>query len=415
MTRPNQIPEELVDRLTAISYDDIFSFSARTISEIHHSSVRMWSSVTALLLDGILEYAFGGVSEPNTVCVANAFLKLFLMAPRLVLSSTRGVARRARLLLSGSVQAFEYLLEESTPSDRGTHYSMSETRRQKRTEQRVSELIKSCDLSRALNALAGWPRQEVTDELIQKIRDLHPDAEPEHCVPQSAPTRILVAPNDRIYKVNVLAKIIKDLRTHAAPDMTGLRPSHIKCIFRGRREEGSPEARTRVLLDRLIHLTMEDPSRLGSCEFWENFTGGKLSVIPHGRKPRPVGQKNTLYKIMVSILGRTNDKALVDLAGPAHLAGKSSGVLAAAIMAQMELDYAQYIVEENPNDIRCILTTDAKSAFQSALLQGTVHRRYFKRTLRSVFRPHAQGLSADHVAGGEHGSKAIIWFHPRGC
>ena len=113
----------------------------------------------------------------------------------------------------------------------------------------------------------------------------------------------------------------------------------IKCIFRGRREEGSPEARTRVLLDRLIHLTMEDLSRLGPCEFWENFTGGKLSVVPHGRKPRPVGQKNTLYKLMVSILGRTNDKA----AGPAHLAGKSSGVLAAAIMAQMELDYAQYV------------------------------------------------------------------------
>ena len=81
------------------------------------------------------------------------FLKLFLMAPRLVLFSTRGVARRARLLLSGSVQAFEYLLEESSPSDRGAHYLMSETRRQKRTEQRVSELIKSCDLSRALNAL----------------------------------------------------------------------------------------------------------------------------------------------------------------------------------------------------------------------------------------------------------------------
>ena len=185
----------------------------------------------------ILEYAFGGVSEPNTVCIANAFLKLFLMAPRLVLSSTRGVARRARLLLSGSVQAFEYLLEESSPSDRGAHYSMSETRMQKRTEQRVSELIQSCDLSRALNA--GSPRQEVTDELILKIRDLPPDAEHEHCIPQSAPTRILVAPNDRIYEENVLAKIIKDLRTHAAPDMTGLRPSHIKCILRGRREEES--------------------------------------------------------------------------------------------------------------------------------------------------------------------------------
>ena len=129
----------------------------------------------------------------SVVCIANAFLRLFLMAPRLVMSSTSGVARRARLLLSGSVQAFKYLLEESSPSDRGAHYLMSETKRQKRTEQRVSELIKSCDLSRALNALTGSPRQKVTDELIQKIRDLHPDVEPEHCIPQSAPTRILVA------------------------------------------------------------------------------------------------------------------------------------------------------------------------------------------------------------------------------
>ena len=100
----------------------------------------MWSSVTVLLLDGIIEYAFGGVSEPNTVCIANAFLKLFLMATCLVLSSTRGVARRARLLLSGSVQAFKYLLEESSPSDRGAHYLMSETRRQKRTELRYESL-----------------------------------------------------------------------------------------------------------------------------------------------------------------------------------------------------------------------------------------------------------------------------------
>ena len=132
---------------------------------------------------------------------------------------------------------------------------------------------------------------------------------------------------------------------------------------------------------------------------------------------------------MVSILSRTNDKALVDLAGPAHLAGKSSGVIAVAIMAQMELDYAQYVVEENPNDIRCILTTDAKSAFQSASRQNcykvlctddTLRERFapffahtHKGTLRSVFHPYTQGLSADHVAGGKHGSKAIIMFHPR--
>ena len=183
------------------------------------------------------------------------------------------------------------------------------------------------------------------------MRDLHPTAKEEHRIPQSAPTNINVAPNDRIYTENDLVRVIKDLRTHAAPDTTGLRPSHIKCLFRGRREAGSPEARSRFLLDRLIHATMENPSKLGPKEFWESFAGGKLSVIPQNNKPRPVGQKNILYKIITSILGRSNDKALVDLSGPAHLSGKPSGVLAAAIMAQMELNYAQFVVEDNPGDI----------------------------------------------------------------
>jgi hypothetical protein len=38
-----------------------------------------------------------------------------LMAPGLILSSTRGVARRARLLLTGTLQTFEELLQESLP------------------------------------------------------------------------------------------------------------------------------------------------------------------------------------------------------------------------------------------------------------------------------------------------------------
>ena len=158
--------------------------------------------------------------------------------------------------------------------------------------------------------------------------------------------------------------MIKDLRTHAAPDITGLRPSHIKVLFRGRREQDSPEARCRMLLSRLIHRTLEEPDGLGPSDFWENFSGGKLSVLPRTeKKPRHVGCKNLLYKLIASIQGRAYDKALVALAGPAHLAGKPNGVLAAAIMAQMELDYMQRVAESDANDIRCILTTDAEAAF----------------------------------------------------
>ena len=253
----------------------------------------MWSSVIALLLDGILDYSFGGVSEPNTACKAGAFLKLFLMAPRLLLSSTSGVAKRSRLLLSGTVQAFEYLLQESTPKEGGKRGPMSEERQSKRTAQRVSELIQSRDLSRALNALARAPRQEITEELMQKIRDLHPEAEAEHCIPQSAPTRIHVAPDDKLFNDNVLVKVIKDLRTHAAPDMTGLRPSHVKCIFRGIREAGSPEARTRLSLSRLIHLTMEDPSRLGSGRFLGEFHRREVICHPGWKQTQTSGTEKS--------------------------------------------------------------------------------------------------------------------------
>ena len=83
MLRPSEIGPELLDRLTEISYDAICSSQAHTIQEIHHSSVNMWASVVALLLEGIVLYAYGGVHGAENDCIAEAFLKLFLLAPRL--------------------------------------------------------------------------------------------------------------------------------------------------------------------------------------------------------------------------------------------------------------------------------------------------------------------------------------------
>jgi len=68
----------------------------------------------ALLLDEITTYAFGH-TDPETVGKANAYLKLFLMASRLLLSSTCGVASRARLLLTGTQKIFDFLLNETLP------------------------------------------------------------------------------------------------------------------------------------------------------------------------------------------------------------------------------------------------------------------------------------------------------------
>ena len=71
----------------------------------------MWSSVVALLLEGIALYAYGGVYGSKTSVTTEVFLKLFLLAPRLLLHSSHGVAERARILLVGSVESFNSLYE----------------------------------------------------------------------------------------------------------------------------------------------------------------------------------------------------------------------------------------------------------------------------------------------------------------
>ena len=134
---------------------------------------------------------------------------------------------RSRLLLTGTQRALQYLLEESCPKDKApaAKVPMTDKQREKKINDRVSVLIQSCDLSRAMNALMGIRPQPVTEVLLQKIHDLHPEAAPEHRIPASAPTRIRVEACDRLFKDKDLEKVIKDLRIHAAPEMTGLRPS----------------------------------------------------------------------------------------------------------------------------------------------------------------------------------------------
>ena len=72
-----------------------------------------------------------------------------------------------------------------------------------------------------------------------------------------------------------------------------------------------------------------------------------------------------------------------------------------AVMAQMELDYAQYVTEDNPKDIRCILITNAKSAFQSASRHNCYKVLCTDDILRERFAPF--------FAHTHKGSQRIMW------
>ena len=392
MASPADIADDLVDRLSGISFDDIFLKQIRTVVELHHSSVPMWSEALAFMMEGIITYAFQATMAPEDQQLAMAYLKLFFLLPRLLLHSSKGVAVRARLILTGRLEAFEKLYLESEPEPRvASNHPFSTLRQQQETiNRRVSTLVKSCDLSRAINSLVLPPRVDITQDVIQKVHELHPIAQPEHRIPNSAPTKVNLDPGERIYQFQLLNRIIKDLKTHVAPDTTGLRPGHIKCIFRGRKGPYSPEVRCRNMLDSLIHYIMSDPERFGEVDLWRYFFGGKLTLLMQN-KVRPISQKNTLLKLINAILGRLHDDELRRSAGPGHLNGKKDGPLAAAVMAQMELDYAQC----NPHQVRCVLVTDAKNAFQSAsrsncyrLLHGNEH---LKKCLAPFFAMQHKG------------------------
>ena len=396
MASPADIADDLVDRLSGISFDDIFLKQTKTVVEMHHSSVSMWSEALAFVTEGIITYAFQASTAPEDQQLAMAYLKLFFLLPRLLLTSSKGVAGRARMLLTGKLDAFEELYEGSEP--RGIVMQPSGTQRnaQETINRRVSTLVRGCDLSRAINALVIPERFEITQEIIAKVHELHPIAQPVHRIPNSAATKVQLDPGERIYQFQLLNRVIKDLKTHVAPDTTGLRPGHIKCIFRGRKGPYSSEVRCRNMLDSLIHHIMCDPECFGETDLWRYFFGGKLTLLMQ-TKIRPIAQKNTLLKLINAILGRLHDTELRRSAGPGHLNGKKDGPLAAAVMAQMELDYAQC----NPDQVRCVLVTDAKNAFQSASRSNCYRILHGNENLRKALAPF---FAMQHK-----GEQNIVW------
>jgi hypothetical protein len=93
MISPADITDDLVDHLSGISFDNIFQKKIKTVVEMHHSSVPMWAEALAVITDGIVTYAFRATTAPEDQQRASAYIKLFFLLPRLLLSSSRGISK----------------------------------------------------------------------------------------------------------------------------------------------------------------------------------------------------------------------------------------------------------------------------------------------------------------------------------
>jgi hypothetical protein len=123
---------------------------------IRSASGKMWAQVIGLLVDGILQFGFGSLTNLlATLNRAHTFLKLFLMTPRLILLSRCGL-RLAPGFFSQELRGrLNRYLRNHVPKIKPTAKEplMDKKQRQTRIQNRVSVLIQSCDLSRAMHAL----------------------------------------------------------------------------------------------------------------------------------------------------------------------------------------------------------------------------------------------------------------------
>ena len=100
----------------------------------------MESSVIALLLEFITLYAYGGVYGSKTAVMAETPLRLFLLAPRLLLHSSRDVAERAHVLLVGSVESFNSLYQ-ATQKPSPPFQPKTDAQQTQQVPKRVSKFI----------------------------------------------------------------------------------------------------------------------------------------------------------------------------------------------------------------------------------------------------------------------------------
>ena len=167
-------------------------------------------------------YAYGDVYGFELKVMAEAFLKLLLLAPRLLLHSSRGVTKRVRVLLAGKVKSFNSLYEvtykPSTPAQPMTNAICCK---------KSPKLFESCSFKRHQTAC-----ERTTTSYHFSTNGQNTCAITNSTI-RAQNTRFNNNKNyNRFFTESTLISS-QNLRLHAAPDTTGLSVNHIKLIFRG--------------------------------------------------------------------------------------------------------------------------------------------------------------------------------------
>ena len=395
--------EEVIGFMDNVQYSDIFAPVAMprpSVIKVHVQSQSLYALCIAVATEGVVACSKDDQLDRR---VGQAWLKLLLLLPRLLLFKGDGVVKRARMFLQGTQEAMAELFRMADIQGGRRERRLRHVVRPEVVKRKASELVQSYEYSRALRLLQRTPLAEANQDTVRGLHALHPRATAEHRIPEGVDTRTRdLGPGEPHFTMDDLKRVIKDLSPHASPDCTGHRAGHVQAIFRGRREMGSPQRRAQDAILELLYQLVREPDRVGDNEFWVYFTGAKLATIP-----RPVGSQNLFFKLISAVLDRKSSAQFHELAGACHLGHTPSGVMAAALMAQMELDYAASVPEEP----RVILKTDASKAFQHAS-RGNIYRVLTQHdTLKATFAPwyaHTQRLTQRMVYPSTTMDTAII-------
>ena len=183
--------DEVIEFMDNVDFVNIFAPGAAprpSVIKVHPQSQSMYALCLAVAMEGVVACSKGHQMDKR---VGQAWLKLLLLLPRLLLFKADGVVKRARTFLQGTQKALEELFRMADmQSGRRERRSGGRVVRPEAVQRKASELVQSYEYSRALRLLQRTPLAEANQDTVRGLHALHPRAAVGHRIPEGVDTRI---------------------------------------------------------------------------------------------------------------------------------------------------------------------------------------------------------------------------------